>query len=297
MKAKKLLKIVSLTIGSLLALCIILLLLAKFVFREQLLDYLQAMQHQERLATLRSAAPYDDEAVGIHFNYRQDSLQADSLFRYFRLDTLVSHKVSTWENTLAIARFVTREIPHANNCTVPEEERNALGLWKLHLEEEKALNCYYHSVMLHELLNATGITNRYVRCMPADSTDRDCHVVNLVWLPEHRKWAMVDSDQGAYLTDSEGTPLSLAEMRQRLTDESPVQTHFFPGKQRKDYLSYWTKNLYWFNCYEDFGFNQDILQEGRYLALVPPGYPGFQLREGTVVTSNPEEFWAAPEAQ
>lgn len=297
MNMKKAFKIIGWTFAALIGVCLVSVVLIRFVFYQQLKDYSTRLTHEERLETLHSAGPYAPETrTDIHFQYQQDSLQADSIYRYFRLDTLISPEATTWENSVALASFVAHHIPHANSSKIPAEKSNAIGLWEYHLCGNPAFNCRYHSVLLHELLLAAGITNRVMICLPADSTDQDCHVVNIVWLPQQKKWAMIDSDQGAYITNTDSVPLSLEEMRQYALEGTPMINHFLnPGKKRNDYLSYWTKNLYWFSCLEEAGYNKETKRDGRYIHLLPKGFIGFELKDSSPCTTDPSLFWASPE--
>lgn len=151
--------------------------------------------------------------------------------------------------------------------------------------------------MLHELLLSCGIVNRFVTCLPADSEDCDCHVVNVVWLPEAEKWAMIDSDMQAWISDPSGVPQSLAEMRERfIADESVEVHHLFDADWGDDeYCSYWAKNLYWFICWEQTGYDKEVGYEGRDVALLPSGFDGFRIGENFVATSDDGRFWAEPE--
>lgn len=191
-------------------------------------------------------------------NHIQDTARRRLTREYFRLDTIDNPTAETWDRTLALARFVARNIPHANQSVQPER-RNAIDLWEYTRNVEPAFNCRLHSIMPHELLLACDITNRYVTCLPADSLDQDCHVVNIVWLPEHKKWAMVDSDMRAYVTDSDGTPLSLSQMRERYINGAAMEIHpLLDEGQPFDYTyyrTYWSKNLYWFECAEQTSYD------------------------------------------
>lgn len=209
---KKALKIIGWIILSLIVLLVAAWLLARFVFRDQVATYLSGVQNDTYIELLRKAEPYRADKASFRFEYIQDTARRRLTREYFRLDTIDNPTAETWDRTLALARFVARNIPHANQSVQPER-RNAIDLWKYTRNVEPAFNCRLHSIMLHELLLACDITNRYITCLPADSLDQDCHVVNIVWLPEHKKWAMVDSDMRAYVTDSDGTPLSLSQMR------------------------------------------------------------------------------------
>lgn len=293
---KKTLKIAGIVLASLVVLLLVVFLLARFVFRDQVTDALNGVLKEQRAELLRNAAPYAADTVQYRFSYRQDSLRAREIREYFRLDTLVNPAATTWDNTLALAQFVARNIPHANQKVYPEV-CNATALWEYTRTVEPAFNCRLHSILLHELLLAEGITNRFATCLPADPEDSDCHVVNLVWLPERQKWAMIDSDMQAFITDPAGEILSLGEMRARYIGGEPMEVHWLlDEKDDEYYAAYWAKNLYWFVCWEDTGYDKEVEYEGRVVSLLPPGFDGFSLDESTVRTSDADRFWAAPEA-
>lgn len=292
---KKTFKIVGIVLASLAGLLLIAILLARFVFRDQLAGILNDELKEQRVELLRKAAPYAADTVQFGFAYKQDTVRAREIRDYFRLDTLLRSDATTWENTLALAKFVARNIPHANQKIQPEK-RNAIALWEYSRSVEPAFNCRLHSITLHEMLLASGIANRFVTCLPADSLDNDCHVVNIVWLPERQKWAMVDSDMQAFITDPAGTALSLEEMRRCYIAGEPMQIHPLLDEENDDYYAaYWAKNLYWFACWEQTGYDKEPKSEGRMIVLLPPGFDGFQLDGSAVRTSDPTRFWAAPE--
>ena len=292
---KKALKIAGIVLLSLIGLLLVLFLLIRFVFREEAIDYLTGLQKEQRTELLRSAGPYAAEPnADYRFTYIQDTARAREIRDYFRLDTLVDPAAATWDKARALATFVAENIPHANQKVHPEV-RNATALWEYTRTVEPAFNCRLHAILLHELLLTEGITNRFVTCLPADSLDSDCHVVNVVWLPEHRKWAMIDSDMQSWVASPEGEPLSLEEMRQRTVAGEPMAVHRLLGtRDPENYLSYWTKNLYWFMCWEQTGYDKEVEYEGRVIALLPAGFDGFKLNEA-VRTSDDARFWAAPD--
>ncbi len=293
---KKPLKIAGITLLSLLALLLLGVLLTRFVIRDQIASYQHKLTQEARCELLRAAGDYaSDPKADFRFTYLQDTVRARELRTYFRLDTLINPAASTWYNTLTLATFVARNIPHANQSIQPTK-RNAVALWEYHLQTEPAFNCRLHSILLHELLLASGITNRFVTCLPVDSLDTDCHVVNIVWLPEQQKWAMIDSDMQAFITSPEGDPLSLEEMRARYIADEPMVVHQLLDQSNTDYyVSYWAKNLYWFECWEQTGYDKEPHGKGRSIALLPPGFAGFELNDPCVRTSDAARFWAAPD--
>lgn len=298
---KKALRITIRIVLAVLTLTLVAFLLVRFVFRKQLAEQLYDIQRRECVALLRDAGKYAPDTLSYHFRYRQDTACARHIRDYFRLDTLTDPAAATWDRALALARFVARNIPHANQQIYPEK-CNAIGLWEYTRTVEPAFNCRLHAILLHEMLLAEGITNRFVTCLPADSLDSDCHVVNLVWLPERQKWAMLDSDMQAWAEDETGTPLSLAEMRERYLNGHTIVYRPLLGPETDFgyYRAYWAKNLYWFECWETTGYereNNNPAYEGRSRAvtLLPPGFEGFSMWPTAVKTSDDDRFWAAPE--
>lgn len=297
----KALKIIGWIILSLIVLLVAAWLLARFVFRDQVATYLSGVQNDTYIELLRKAEPYRADKASFRFEYIQDTARRRLTREYFRLDTIDNPTAETWDRALALAHFVARNIPHANQSVQPER-RNAIDLWEYTRNVEPAFNCRLHSIMLHELLLACDITNRYVTCLPADSLDQDCHVVNIVWLPEHKKWAMVDSDMRAYVTDSDGTPLSLSQMRERYINGAAMEIHPLMNEgQPFDYTyyrTYWSKNLYWFECAEQTSYDIETApwdKRGRVVVLRPEGFTPFHTPPHSVHTQDAERFWAAPD--
>ncbi|MGN1239920.1 MAG: alpha/beta fold hydrolase [Paludibacteraceae bacterium] len=179
---------------------------------------------------------------------------------YFRLDTLVQEGMSTWEKSLAIGRFVSAHIPHANQKTRPAA-KDAITLWQYIQTQEPAFNCRYHSFFAMQLLHSVGVEARVLTCLPKDENDPDCHVVNIVYLPEYQKWAMLDTDQAVYATDAEGTPLAPWEMREYYAQGRTFTlwyTYESPDQGMDYYRSYMAKNTYSFASPTSIEDNENI---------------------------------------
>ncbi len=254
-------------------------------------------------ALLQQAGDYAPDTTSFNIHSLSDSTKAQEIKAYFNVDSIVGCSTSTWDKTLRLARFVASHVPHANQQVQPEK-RNAIALWEYTKNVEPAFNCRLHSIMLFELLTAAGINATFITCLPKDSTDSDCHVVNQVWLPELNKWAMIDSDfNGNYATDKSGTPLSLAEMRERYISGDEIYFHdaFAAGSNEICfYYSYMAKNTYWFASWETPTYDQETDMQnsntGRYIRLVPPGFDPFRTGADSddIVTSDASQFWAKP---
>lgn len=255
-----------------------------------------------RIDSLRSSGSYAADTNEFSIRILQDSIRAKEIRDYFRLDTLYPTDATTWDKAVAIGKFVAANIPHDNQAEWPEHV-NAIGLWEYTKTVAPAFNCRLHSILTFELLLAADIKAKYITCMPQDKNDNDCHVVNEVWLPELGKWAMLDTDMGGhYVTDTEGMPLSLAEMREHyISGERMILYPGFdkPVKKPDWYYAYMAKNTYWFSCWGELSYYQEdwehenVLRE-HYIVLIPSSFKPFGQGKDDIVTTNAEQFWATP---
>ena len=257
--------------------------------------------YDERVSALKSSGAYASDTTSFSMVIIQDSARAQEIREYFQLDTLFPENASTWEKAVAIGKFVSSNIPHDNQKEWPEHV-NAIGLWEYTKDVAPAFNCRLHGIMTFELMLAADIKARYITCMPQDEDDSDCHVVNEVWLPELNKWAMVDTDMGGhYVSDRNGTPLSLKEMREHyISGEKMMMYPAFDNGSSKldDYYAYMAKNTYWFSCWGKLSYYQeDYKVEGvvrdSYVNLVPSGYEPYRVGGGNTITTNADLFWDA----
>lgn len=257
---------------------------------------------EEYVDSLRTSGPYAKDTTNFSFRIIQNEAKAQEIKDYFQLDTLYAPEADTWTKALAIGKFVSSNIPHANQRKWPESV-GAIELWEYTKNVEPAFNCRLHGIFTFELLLAAGIDARYVTCMPEDAEDNDCHVVNEVWLPELGKWAMIDTDMGGhYFSDLKGTPLSLREMREHYISGEKMMMYpaFENGITRKDdHYGYMAKNTYWFSCWGELSYYQedydheDVVRD-HYINLVPSGFVPYRIGGGNTITTDADQFWAAP---
>lgn len=257
--------------------------------------------YEKRVDALRSSGEYAADTNVFSMRIIQDSARAKEIRDYFQLDTLFPENADTWKKAVAIGKFVASNIPHDNQKKWPEHV-NAIGLWEYTKEVAPAFNCRLHSLLTFELLLAENIKARYITCMPQDENDQDCHVVNEVWLPELNKWVMLDTDMGGhYVTDMNGTPLSLREMREHYISGEKMMMHYAFGEGSSkvdDYYAYMAKNTYWFSSWGTLSYYQEDnkmenVNRDSYINLVPSGFEPFRVGGGNIVTINADLFWEA----
>lgn len=235
------------------------------------------------------------------FSYDADPFPLSSISRHFNLDSLTSScDGSSWSRSLAIAQFVSSNIPHDNQDDWPSDY-SAIGLWQYAESHPSGFNCRLHACLLHDLLLSAGIANRITTCLPKDTADSRCHVVNLVWLPELDKWAMIDSDANFWVSSvSDSVPLDVIEIRTALANGDALSPHSLADSDCSlsgdRYLAFLSQNFFWFSCREDCGLSADS-SANRAVCLAPMGYicSAAKYYPCHVVTSSAESFLAAPD--
>ena len=264
--------------------------------------------HTKNIDKLKGAAPYNSEPANFEVQSLEDENQAQIIRTYFKentsldLNALASSNKTTWEKAVEIAVFVASNIPHDNQQEWLDD-RCAIPLWEYSRRVTTGFNCRWHGIILSELMLSAGIKNRFITCLPEDKDDGDCHVVNVVWLPELNKWAMIDSDMVEYVVDEDEVPLSLAEMRDEIIAGRELNVRVLPGFEDswvaqesgiKYMQAYWAKNLYWFAAHTTYGFNLEGTNrpsQDLYSALIPPGYDCSTMYDKGHATSNKNAFW------
>ena len=260
-----------------------------------------AINANEMIQKLQACAPYTEEPFPFKTLDLVAPTRSEEIRRYFKrhtklnLDSIASSRLSTWEKARKISQFVSDHIPH-DNQKEPLQELNAITLWEYAQRVSTGFNCRWHAILLSELLLSIDIKNRFVTCLPEDEHDQDCHVVNLVWLPEMDKWAMIDCDMQEYVTDPDGIPLSLEEMRAEVIAGRRLNIHRNSDPDGVEYMQgYWAKNLYWFSFHITYSYDL----EGRcqipdaVVNLIPPGFhiPEKYSSFSANVTTNAAAFW------
>lgn len=237
-----------------------------------------------------------------------------ALRKEFNLDSIAGQGSPTLK-ILNLLHWMHDLIKHDGQNENPKI-KNALSMIYECKKEQKGLNCRGLAIALNECYLALGFKSRYITCMPKDSVFDDCHVINMVYLEEKKKWIWIDPTNNAYVMDEKGELLSIQEVRERLINNKPLLLNPDANWNNQtsatieDYLyTYMAKNLYRFECPLISQYDTETWKEGKevvYVELLPldalQQQPDKKVTKNKALgttfinykTNNPTVFWKIP---
>ena len=268
-------------------------------------DLLKQIEQYDNLSVLKSAAPYSHEDTDSlpRFSYQSaEDMRLKNVKEFFSLDE-VAGEGDEISKILNLLRFVHDSIRHdGGNYALCEFD--AIDIYNYHKSTGKGVNCRHLAITLNEMYLSLGIPSRYVTCMPKDPNDQDCHVINVVWSSQLKKWIWVDPTFYAFVTDENGTLLGIAEVRERLIDGRPLVLNEdanwnHESQQTKEHYleNYMAKNLYYIECVTENRFNPEsrYRDTGSSYVILVPSDDKEESSERMVFTHDADYFWQAPE--
>lgn len=261
-------------------------------------DYIQKLKNSSAYAN--GTAP-----ESLRFKYMEPN-DSNLVFlrRYYKLDSIAGSgdELSKIKNLLHWVHEVVRHDGGSYNPKI----RNTHAVIQLCREEGRGVNCRIMAQMLAEVYLAMGFKARFVTCLPRDYIN-DCHVITAVYSCTLDKWVWADPTFDAYVTDENGTMLSISEVRARLREGKELHLNDYANwnhkiKQTKeDYLNrYMAKNLYYLSCMEESRYNAETYEEGRsyrYYVLMPYDELDKEISgisRAYIRFSDEEWFWQSP---
>lgn len=251
---------------------------------------------------LKDAAPYTrNERRDTLPSFTYQSPSDSNLIRvreYFKLDSVTGRgdELSKIKNVLTyIHNLIRHDGQHSNPMHL-----NAIDMAEACKDGSRGLNCRGLAIVLAECYLSMGIPARYVTCFPKEYIN-DCHVINVVWSSQLKKWLWVDPTFNAWVTDENGQMLSIQEVRERLRDDRPLVLNDDANwnntsKQTVDYYlrEYMTKNLYYVSVStnQEFGVEDPAVpNRPHFVDLMPTGFTDGSRH---LIVNDDEWFWQAP---
>ncbi len=240
-----------------------------------------------------------------------------ALRKAFNLDSIAGQG-SEVSKIINLCHWIHYLVPHDGNNGNPVV-KNALSMINECKRENRKLNCRGLAIVLNECYLSMGFKSRFVTCLPKDSLgiDNDCHVINMVYSNDLKKWLWIDPTFDAYVMNENGELLGLDEVRDRIIRDKPLilnpeaNWNRRVSQTREHYLqTYMAKNLYRLECPVHSQYDMETKAQGKtidYVQLLPLDYfkqtpdktEQSNEQSGTTLTTyktnNPELFWAKPE--
>lgn len=271
------------------------------------------------LYILKKAAKYnfDENRELPKFTYQSsDNPNLVALNKAFKLDSIAG-KGNEISKIINLMHWIHNLVPHDGNHENPVV-KNAMSMISICKKDKRGLNCRGLATVLNECYLSIGIKSRFITCLPKDSLgiDSDCHVINMVYSKQVKKWLWIDPTHDAYVMNEKGELLSIEEVRERLINDKPLllnpdaNWNHLNSSTKEDYLeNYMAKNLYMLECPLSSEYDLETKTENKeisYLKLIPLDYFKKSLEKGistnpknnskiiTYRTNNPTAFWEAP---
>lgn len=269
------------------------------------------------LEKLKGASKYDllEKQENPKFSYQEkENPNLVALRNGFKLDSIAGNGNQV-SKVLNLLHWIHNKVPHDGQNENPTV-KNAISMIAICKRDKRGLNCRGLATVLNECYLSMGIKSRFVTCMPKETVFEDCHVINMVYLDEQKKWIWIDPTNNAYVMNEKGDLLGLQEVRELLINKKPLILNPDANWNNKssvikeDYLyTYMAKNLYRFECPLVSEYNSETWFDGKeikYLDLLPldafeqtPKKNEFiNKKTGTKFTyyktNNPNIFWELP---
>lgn len=250
-------------------------------------------------------------------NFSYQSMKNPHLIKIrqdLKLDSVAGtgNEISRILNLLHWVHNIIRHDGGSSNPTL----KNAIDLIQVCKTEKRGVNCRMMAIVLNECYLSLGIKSRYITCMPKETEFDDCHVINMVYSNDLKKWIWIDPTFDAYVMNEKGELLGISEVRERLINGktlilNPEANWNNKNSQTKEYYleSYMAKNLYRLETPLVSEYDSETWKSGKeitYVELLPldgivqtpqkseKTYKETGVRFINYKTNNPNLFWAEP---
>ncbi|MFZ9695447.1 MAG: transglutaminase-like domain-containing protein [Chitinophagaceae bacterium] len=266
----------------------------------------QIKYRESKLSILKTAAKYDntDKSYIPNFTYQSsDNPNLVTLRKELKLDSIAGEG-NEISKILNLMHWLHDLIPHDGINDNPEV-KNALNMISVCKKEGRGLNCRGLAMVLNECYLSLGIKSRYITCLPKDTTDQECHVINMVYSNDLNKWIWIDPSFDAYVMNEKGELLGIEEVRKRLINGETLILSPDANWNRKQSITkefylenYMAKNLYKLETPLVSEYNTETPEKGKvikYIQLISSVDIPVKTSSETYFTRNPTLFWIKPE--
>lgn len=257
-----------------------------------------------RILQLFSEFDYCETNEKFIFQYKTHDIQLLKLLEQFDYP----HQIIDGKEFRSMVQLMIWVFEHliGDGMCIPPANLNAAYILKMTKTKQIKSNCFMYAVVLNEIFLSMGIKSRMVRCMPMDLVYNDCHCVTEAYCEEYDKWIVFDAANKAYYVDEHMKPLNLFEIRENILNRRPLVVPMMKRSLSSKLFQYLAKNLVRFESDRISQYNAET-QEGER-SIFHFQSTNFPIWDKTVEfpernltlhhlhTSNPDLFWAKPDA-
>jgi hypothetical protein len=280
--------------------------------------YTQIRYELSFLDKLKEAKDYNFSDNNLILKFTYQSMDNPSLVQIrhdFRLDS-VAGSGNEISRILNLMHWVHNTVQHDGNSENPRL-KNSADIIRVCKTGKRGVNCRMMATILNECYLAMGIKSRFVTCLPKDTTDTDCHVIDMVYSKSLKKWLWIDPTFDAYVMNENGVLLGIQEVRERLINGKPLiltpeaNWNRINTQTQNYYLGYYmAKNLYKLSTPIASEYDTETWRTGKeieYVDLLPlegsernkqkkeRSFMDSGMKYTYYTSSNPNLFWATPE--
>jgi hypothetical protein len=269
-------------------------------FKEALLTLREKWDYEY---ILRQYPNYSDTKTYIPKTTFQDANELTEFRLKYKLDSIAGTR-DEFSKMVNLMKWVHRLVRHDGNSDNPAN-KSADQLIMICQRGIRGVNCRMMAMILNDAYLSMGFKSRYITCLPKNEMDHDCHVINMVYSNEYKKWLWMDPSFEVYVMDENNTPLGISEVREKLINNQFVKLSKglnwngkpYSGGEETYLHQYMAKNLFRFSIpiksvsgYESAG------NTALFINLIPTEYNPENVEFGKNInnqyyTSNAEDFW------
>jgi hypothetical protein len=252
---------------------------------------------------LKKFSKYSDSAIYIPTTTFQ---KADKLLEFrlkYNLDSIAGTG-NEFSKIVNLMRWVHRIVRHDGSSMNPAN-KSADQLITICKQENRGVNCRMMAMILNDAYLSMGFKSRYITCLPKGEKFQECHVINMVYSNDYKKWLWMDPSFEVFVMDENNIPLGIHEVRDKLINDQFVKLSDglnwngkpYSGGEEKYLHEYMAKNLFRFSIPVESVSGYESKGNSRvYIDLFPVGYNPSNFEFGVKIgnkyyTTNSEDFW------
>lgn len=236
--------------------------------------------------------------AGIPYSYELNRWDKTIPLTYENSLYYTMYDMSDVDKMITLLNLICDNYKHDGNSGMPEQ-------WDIqsidnYYKKAGVIDCRGLSILLAEMLNASGVPSKVIMCIPDLEPCEESHVVVHAYSQSLGQWIMLDPTYRLMLKNEDGQYVSLPMLRDALTTGQTLIPNDNAGHNGMPfympyYRAYMTKNAFRFSNATKFYPGSEKAKGNVVNMLTPKGWavPYINSRPEKV-TTNAAAFWAPP---